>query len=188
MADSRSLTAGRTRAARQAGWTVWETVLGINIVGLAVIAFLGVFSSMQDARYDAYANQGAKEALRNNLAAIAHVLRNADMSTLDGFDDMGRSSSLNFRSNAFDDGEADLRKTARLEWRPARDTAPGIKAPGEVVHVRDGLVHVVAKRVPEGTFIVSWDASMLVVELSTYDTYEDRTQLVRGSTSVLIHD
>jgi len=157
--------------------------VALNVVGLAVIVFFGVFARMQDARHDAYANRGARENLQRNLELLSGVLRDADISTLDGFDQRGLSSGFSFRrrDRAGYPGPREF-----LRWAPSEESAPGIRAPGRIVHVQDGLESVVAEHVPAGAFLASLDAGMLVLQLSTYGVYEDRTQLARGSTAVLL--
>ena len=171
------------RRRRQEGWTFWETILALNIAGLAAIAFFGIFSRMQDARFDAYANRGAREDLERDLEVLAGVLRDVDVTTLDGFDRQGLSSSFSFRRI---DAAGYPGPREFLRWAPSPQGAPGIRVPGHIVHVTDGLESVVADRVPAGAFLVSLDSGMLVVQLSTYSVYEDRTQLARGSTSILL--
>jgi hypothetical protein len=167
----------------QGGWTVWETILAINIAGLAAIAFFGVFMRMQDARWDAYANRAAREDLQRDLEVLGSVLRDADLSTLDGFDRRGLSSNFSFRRVGAS-GYPGPREY--LRWVPSPHDAPGIRVPGRIVHVHGNLESVVAERVPAGAFLVSLEEGMLVVQLSTYSVYEDRTQMARGSTSVLL--
>ncbi len=177
-----------------AGWTMWESLVTLNVVALGVLLVTGLFTSMETARHRAHARQIARKTLQTNLEALARVLRPADLRTLDGFDRAGRSERPLFSRGLVTDSIEALDSEAldgtseELRWVAAEEQVPGVAAPGRVVHIRDGVERTVAEGVPGGTFSVHWDEGMLVVELATYHTFEDETQVVRGSTSVLVRN
>ncbi|MDJ0522306.1 MAG: type II secretion system protein [Planctomycetota bacterium] len=177
------------RSPRQGGWTIWETLVAVNVLGMAALLIGGLFASMEDARHRAQARQVARGDLQRNLEALATVLRRADLRTLDGFDSAGRSARPLFaRATIERDGTRTVGPREELRWSAVSADVPGVASPGRIVHVREGAEQILAENVPGGQFTVRWDGGMLVVELATYHVVGDHAQVVRGSTAVLVRN
>ncbi len=174
---------------RQAGWTLWETIVGVNIVAMALVVFGGVFSSTETLVRDGRAKHRAEEELRRNLEALANVLRGADVETLDGFDATGRSANPTFaKVTGADEIGRTYGPSEELRWSASAGAIPGVNAPGKVVLVRNGVEQVIADRVPGGAFSVRWEEGTLIVEVSTYHVINNHTELVRGRTAIAVRN
>ena len=174
---------------RQAGWTLWETMISINIVAIGLLAFGSVFSSTEALVRDGRAKHRAEETLRRNLEAVVNVLRDADADTLEGFDAYGRSANPTFARVTGADRVGRLYgPLEELRWSASAVSVPGVAAPGRVVHVSNGVERLLADRVPAGAFSVHWDEGTLVVELATYHVVNNHLELVRGRTGVAVRN
>jgi len=177
------------RARRQYGWTLWETIIGVSIIALAMLAFTNVFSSTETLVRDGRAKHRAEETLRRNLEALANVLRDADKDTLGNFDANGRSANPSFsKVTSVDDVGPVYGPLEEIHWSATSGAVPGVASPGKVVRVVNGVESVLADRVPAGTFLVHWEQGTLVVEVSTYHVVNDHTELVRGRTAVAVRN
>lgn len=173
----------------QSGWTLWETIVGLSIIALALVVFGGVFTSTETLVRDGRAKHRAEETLRRNLEALANVLRDADRATLDGFDATGKSLNPVFaKVVGVDEVGVVHGPDEELRWSASPGTVPGVAAPGKVVHVRNGIERVVAERVPAGAFSVTWQAGTLVLEVSAYHVVNNHTELVRGRTAIAVRN
>lgn len=173
----------------QAGWTLWETIVGASLLALAMVAFGSVFSSTEDLVRDGRAKHRAEENLRRNLEAIANVLRDVDADSIDGFDEGGRSTNPSFaRITGADRLGRIYGPLEELRWSAAGTAVPGVESPGRIVHVRDGNARLLADRVPEGSFSVFWERGTLVVEVSTYYVVDNHLELVQGRTGVAVRN
>jgi hypothetical protein len=179
-----------SRAAnRQGGWTLWETIVGMSLIAMALLAFGNVFSSTETLVRDGRAQHRADESLRRNLEAIANVLRDVEKETLAGFDAYGRSSNPSFARVVGADRVGLLYgPSEELRWTASTGSVPGVETPGRVVHVVDGVERLVADRVPGGTFSVFWEEDTLVVEVTTYYVVDNHVEFVRGRTGLAIRN
>ena len=174
---------------RQAGWTLWETMVSINIVAIAILAFGSVFSSTETLVRDGRTKHRAEETLRRNLEAVVNVLRDAEADTLDGFDAYGRSANPTFSRVTGADRIGRLYgPLEELRWSASAVDVPGVAAPGRLMHVSNGVERLIADRVPAGAFSVYWDDGTLVVELSTYHVINNHLELVRGRTGIAVRN
>ena len=173
----------------EAGWTLWETIVGMSLLALAILAFTNVFGSTEDLVRDGRAKHRAEENLRRNLEAIANVLRDIEAESIDGFDEEGRSTNPSFaRVTGADRLGRIYGPSEELRWSASTGSVPGVDAPGRIVHVRGGAERLLADRVPEGSFSVFWDKGALVVELATYYVVDNHLELVRGRTGVAVRN
>ena len=173
----------------QAGWTLWETIVGMSILTLAALTFGKVFTSTENLVTDGRAKHRAEETLRRNLEAIANVLRDVEGDSIEGFDDAGRTENPSFaRVTGADRVGLIYGPEEELRWSAAGGAVPGVNAPGRVVHVRGGTERLVADRVPEGEFALFWDNDTLVVELTTYYVVDNHLELVQGRTGVAVRN
>lgn len=173
----------------QAGWTLWETIVGMSLIAMSLLAFGNVFSSTETLVRDGRARHRAEESLRRNLEAIANVLRDVEAETFSGFDAYGRSGNPSFaRVTGADRTGLLYGPLEELRWSASAGTVPGVDAPGRIVHVAGGIERLIADRVPAGAFSVFWDEGALVVELATYYVVDNHLELVRGRTGVAVRN
>lgn len=181
------MTRSRTRS--QAGWTLWETIVALNLTAIALTVFGGVFSSSESLVRETRARHRAEETLRRNLEALANVLRAADISTLDGFDENGTSTNLFFaRVTGVDEIGPTYGAGEELRWQASPTPVSGVPEPGRVVHVKDGVETLVADRVPKGAFTAWLEGNALVVEVKTYYAVDNHVAEVTGSTAVALRN
>lgn len=178
-----------TRTRHQGGWTLWETVVAINLVAIALTVFGGIFASSDSLVRETRARHRAEENLRRNLESLANVLRAADKTTLDGFDAQGMSTNLFFaRVTGVDEIGPTYGPGEELRWVASMSPVPGVPSPGRVVHVSDGVERIVADRVPQGSFSAWLEGGALVVQVRTYYAVDNQIAEVKGSTAVALRN
>lgn len=174
---------------RHAGWTLWETTVGLSLMALALVVFGGVFTSTETLVRDGRAKHRAEEMLRRNLEALANVLRDADAETLSGFDGTGKSLSPVFaKVTGVDEVGVVYGPNEQLRWSASPGSVPGVSSPGKVVLATNGTERVIADRVPAGAFFVQWNEGTLIVEVSTYHVVDNHTEIVRGRTAIAVRN
>ncbi len=64
----------------------------------------------------------------------------------------------------------------------------GVASPGQVLHVRDGVTNVIARRVPKDGFRISTESGTLTIWMQTYYSAEHVTRTSTGTTSVSLRN
>jgi prepilin-type N-terminal cleavage/methylation domain-containing protein len=167
------------RVARPAcrGFTLLEVAIGVVVSTVAMGSFVALWSSSDDlSTQSRTALQGEGEH-RANLAAIGSLFRDAAPASLAGFDVNGRATSPRFRRVVgYSGGTQTLDSEQELLWQPV--SAWGVDdlgAPlGQVVARVGSTDRVLARRVPEGGFVVQRSGRTLTVTLATYWQPEER--------------
>jgi Tfp pilus assembly protein PilX len=178
-----------TRPHPQRGWTLWETLIGISIIALLALTFSRVFNSSERLATETRTRHRAEESLRRNLEALANVLRDADVGTLDGFDSDGESTNPSFaRITNVDATGPVYSPVEELRWTSSSASVPGVVAPGRVVHVRNGTERLVANNVPSGGFSVVRQAGALVLRVQTYYAVNGHLEWAQGTTAVALRN
>lgn len=179
------------RRRHRAGYTLLELVVAIS---LAILIVGGVGALLTSSTRQVAANRVRMRAAveqRRNLEAIANVLRDADITTLTGFDAQWKSYAPSF-SQVLGAGPSarTLGEVLRLEWRPDTEVVDGVAAPGAVwlVDVAGGAERI-APRVPQNGFWVRQEGGTLIINISTYCTGEAReVAIVSNQTAVTLRN
>jgi hypothetical protein len=180
---------GPTRLRPQHGWTIWETIVGISLLALALLAFTDVFNVSDRLATETRSRHRAEESLRRNLEAVANALRDVDAKTLDGFDGYGVSGNPVFaRVTNVDEVGPVYGGLEELRWTSSPHPVPGVMAPGDVVHVRSGVARLIADRVPQGGFSVTQEGGTLVVRVHTYYSVDGHLEWAHGSTAIALRN
>ena len=168
------------------GFTIFEVIIVISLLGLALSALTSLFSSNSDLAADTRAQLRAEAAHRQNMAALARVLRGVDIQSLTGFDPKGIATQPAFgRVTGASLDELTYVGDERLAWMPATIGVDGVTKPGAVYLLRDGRRFLVADRVPAGGFHVRQEGQNLVIHLTTYYATSQPRLVLKTSESVV---
>lgn len=183
----RSTPTGRmARAPAARGFTIYEVVIVISIIGLLLTALGSVLASNSDLAADTRAHQRAESAHRQNMAALGRVLRGVDVQSLTGFDNNGVATVPQFgRVSGAALDELTYIGDERLAWQPAPLAVNGVAKPGAVYLLRNGDRFLVADRVPDGGFHVRQEGQNLVIHLTTYYSTSQRRVVNKTSEAVV---
>jgi len=103
----------------------------ISLLGLALSALTSLFGSNSDLAADTRAQLRAEAAHRQNMAALARVLRGVDIQSLTGFDPKGIATQPAFgRVTGASLDELTYVGDERLAWMPATIGVDGVTKPG----------------------------------------------------------
>jgi len=174
------------QAARNGGFTLYEVVIVVTLMALAISALGPVLSTNDGLAKDTRAHQRAEAAHRKNMVALARVLRGIDIQSLDGFDSKGIATSPEFgRVTGADLDDLTYRGDEKLSWMPSPIGVDGVERPGAVYLLRDGRRFLVADRVPAGGFFVRQEGQNLVIHLTTYYATSAPRLVTKTSESVV---
>jgi len=173
----------------QAGFGALEFAIVVGITALFLATFSDVFSTSDELAHLSRVNHRAQEELRRNLEAVANVLRGAELDSIEGFDEDGTATNPTFGRVVGVDAVGRIYDGAEeLRWVATSEKVNGVTSPGEILHIRDGVKTVVARKVPKDGFRLSVEAGTLAVWLQTYYTAEHETQVVAGETAVSLRN
>ncbi len=183
----------------QAGFTFFEIAVATAIFAAFTAAFATAVGSSNELAASYRANQRAAEESRKDLEAVANALRDAAVSSLEGFEE----------GEEGEEGEGELRATApwyrvvvgslegapvlserrQLIWRATSAPVAGVASPGEVVCVDGADARVVCPRVPRDGFVVEQQGRTLLVTLSTFvTTSQSKTAVGKRQISVALRN
>ena len=138
------------------GFTIFEVVIVISLMGLVLSGMMSLFASNSDLAANTRAHLRAEAAHRQNMAALGRVLRGIDIQSLAGFDPKGIATQPEFgRVTGASLDDLTYVGDERLAWMPATIGVDGVTRPGAVYLLRDGRRFLVADRVPDGGFFIA---------------------------------
>jgi type II secretory pathway pseudopilin PulG len=162
----------RPRALTQAGFTLFEALVALLVLGAVTAAATSLARASDQLSDQGRAHMRATALHRTNHGAIAEVLRAADERTWTGFDPATEvATQPGFRRvlGVLEDGTRSLGDPETVLWLPSAQAVPGI--PGRVggVWLRNETGDVLlACNVPENAFSVHREGRAMVVRLATY--------------------
>jgi prepilin-type N-terminal cleavage/methylation domain-containing protein len=183
--DSTNRLTDRQTAANR-GFTIYEVVIVMTLMGLALAGLGPIFSSNDALAKDTHAHQQAEATHRKNMVALARVLRGVDIQSLAGFGSDGVATTPEFgRVTGADLDDLTYSGDEKLIWMPSPLGVDGVTRPGAVYLMRDGKRFLVADRVPADSFFVRQEGQNLVIHLTTYYATSARRLVMKTSESVV---
>lgn len=171
------------------GFSVLEISLVVGISALFLATFGEVLTTSDGLAQTSRITHRAQEELRMNLEAVANVLRSAELESLGNFGADGVATNPTFGRVVGVDAVGRLYDgSEELRWVATSEKVPGVAAPGQVIHYRDGVPTVVGRRVPSGGFRVQIDAGILTIWMRTYYQAEHEVRMVEGQTAVSLRN
>lgn len=161
----------RGARATQRGFTLIEILLTIMVAGTGLVAALRLLGTSDDLSASSRLHLDASARYREAHRGISRELRNADITTLAGFDGAGVATQPRFRCvTGMESGVVAHGPECELRFEPSPRSVPGVGAVGSVVLASTGLpTRVVARQVVAGTFQVRQEGRNLVIRLRIYE-------------------
>jgi prepilin-type N-terminal cleavage/methylation domain-containing protein len=170
------------RSDRRRGFTLLEVAIGMAVSTVAMGSVVGLWTASDDLSSRSQVSLRAEAEHRANLATIGALLRDIAPTSLAAFDVNGRSTSPRFkRVTGVSGSTPTLGPEHTLLWQAVsawgRDDRAAVL--GQVVLRVGGVDRVLARRVPEGGFLVERSGRTLSVSLVTYWQPEEAGPLQR---------
>ena len=172
------------------GFTFIELVVVIFLMSAIWLAALTVFESSDSMVQDARVRLRAEAQHRRDLQALTNYLREADISTLAGFDLDGIAVEPSIaRVTGADLWDRTYGPTETLRWVAYEQAVDGLGNGGEIQAVTAGGSEVLCDRVLQNGFNIEQQGRNLVLNLTTYyRTDRGRVTTVTGSTVVALRN